>query len=67
MQKMSKNLSIKNMDEIQQDIRNGNIPFSGIIGYDEEFIWIKHQPYARLTIIDPIFRIIIADVVIPRE
>ena len=57
----------KNLDEIQNDLRNGNIPFSGIISYDEEFIWIKHQPYVRLTVIDTKFRIIIADVIIPRE
>ena len=57
----------KNLDEIQKDLRNGNMPFSGIISYDEEFIWIKHQPYARLTILDTKFRIIIADVIIPRE
>lgn len=57
----------KNLDEIQNDIRNGNMPFSGIISYDEEFIWIKHQPYVRLTVIDTKFRIIIADVIIPRE
>ena len=57
----------KNLDEIRKDIKNGNMPFSGIISYDEEFIWIKHQPHARLTIIDSKFRIIIADVVIPRQ
>lgn len=57
----------KNLDEIQYDLRNGNMPFSGIISYDEEFIWIKHQPYVRLTVIDTKFRIIIADVIIPRE
>ena len=67
MQRMSKNLSIKNLDEIENDLRNGNMPFSGIISYDEEFIWIKHQPYVRLTVIDTKFRIIIADVIIPRE
>ena len=32
----------KNLDEIENDLRNGNMPFSGIISYDEEFIWIKH-------------------------
>ena len=57
----------KNLDEIQNDLRNGNIPFSGIISYDEEFIWIKHQPYVRLTVIEAKFRIIISDVIIPRE
>ena len=57
----------KNIDEIRKDIRNGNMPFSGVISYDEEFIWIKHQPHVRLTIIDNKSRIIIADVVIPRE
>ena len=57
----------KNLDEIRKEIKNGNMPFSGIISYDEEFIWIKHQPYARLTIIDTKFRIIIADIVIPRQ
>ena len=57
----------KNLDEIENDLRNGNMPFSGIISYDEEFIWIKHQPYLRLTVIDTKFRIIIADAIIPRE
>ena len=33
----------------------------------KSFLWIKHQPHARLTIIDPKFKIIIADVIIPRE
>ena len=41
--------------------------FGGIISYDEEFIWIKHQPYVWLTIIDIKFRIIIADVIIQGE
>ena len=39
----------KNIDEIRKDIRNGNMPFSGVACYDEEFLWIKHQPHARLT------------------
>ena len=39
----------KNLDEIQEDLRNGNMPFSGIISYDEEFIWIKHQPYGPIN------------------
>ena len=33
----------------------------------KSFLWIKNQPHARLTIIDPKFKIIIADVIIPRE
>ena len=33
----------------------------------KSFLWIKHQPHARLTIIDPKFKIIIADEIIRRE
>ena len=33
----------------------------------KSFLWIKNQPHTRLTIIDPKFKIIIADVIIPRE
>ena len=37
-------------EKIQEDIRNGKIQLSGVIHYDEQFLWVKHQPYVRLTI-----------------
>ena len=57
-------MSIK---ELQEEILNGNIEFSGIIHYDEEYLWIKHQPYVRLTILDAENKLIIEDTVIPRH
>ena len=57
-------ISIK---ELQEEILNGNIEFSGIIHYDEEYLWIKHQPYVRLTILDAENKLIIEDTVIPRH
>ena len=35
--------------------------------YDEEFLWIKHQPYVRLTLLDAENKLIIEDTVVPRE
>ena len=55
------------IEEIQNEIQNGNIELSGVIHYDEQFLWVKHQPYARLTIIDAGSRVILQDIVIPRE
>lgn len=57
-------MSIK---ELQEGILNGNVEFSGIIHYDEEYLWIKHQPYVRLTILDAENKLIIEDTVIPRH
>ena len=53
--------------ELQEEILNGNIEFSGIVHYDEEYLWIKHQPYVRLTLLDAKNKLIIEDTVIPRH
>ena len=53
--------------ELQEKIRDGEINFSGFVHYDEEFLWIKHQPYVRLTLLDAKNKLIIEDSVIPRE
>ena len=54
------------IQELQEKILEGNIEFSGIIHYDEEYLWIKHQPYVRLTLLDAKNKLIIEDTVIPR-
>lgn len=64
--KIDEYLSI-NITELQEKIIKENIEFSGIVHYDEEFLWIKHQPYVRLTVLDGKNKLIIADTVIPRE
>ena len=56
-----------NITELQEKIAKENIEFSGIVHYDEEFLWINHQPYVRLTALDGKNKLIIADTVIPRE
>ena len=56
-----------NIAGLQEKIIKENIEFSGIVHYDEEFLWIKHQPYVRLTALDGKNKLIIADTVIPRE
>ena len=56
-----------NIQELQEKIFEGEIEFSGFVHYDEEFLWIKHQPYVRLTLLDAENRLIIEDLVIPRE
>ena len=53
--------------ELQKKIIGGEIEFSGLVHYDEEFLWIKHQPYVRLTLLDAENKLIIEDTVIPRE
>ena len=53
--------------ELQEKIIEGEIEFSGLVHYDEEFVWIKHQPYVRLTLLDAENKLIIEDTVIPRE
>ena len=54
-------------EQIREEILSGNMEFSGVIHYDEEFLWIKHQPYVRLTILDAENKLIIEDTVIPRD
>ena len=55
------------IQELQEQILNGNIQFSGIVHYGEEYLWIKHQPYVRLTLLDAKNKLIIEDTVIPRH
>ena len=56
-----------NIKDLQEEILNGNIEFSGVIHYDEEYLWIKHQPYVRLTLLDAENKLIIEDTIIPRD
>ena len=56
-----------NITELQEKIAEENIEFGGVVHYDEEFLWIKHQPHVRLTALDGKNKLIIADSVIPRE
>ena len=43
---------LKKYEEVENDIRNGKIKLGNVGNYDEEFPYIKHQPYVRLTLID---------------
>lgn len=54
-------------EEIRKEIENLGINLNESIHYDEQFLWINHQPYVRLTLIDALNRIVIADEIIPRE
>ena len=56
-----------NVQKIQEDIRNGKIQLIGVICYDEQYLWVKHQKYVRLTIIDAGSRAILQDMVIPND
>ena len=53
------------LKKIQEDIRTGKIELSGVIHYDEQIVWVKHQKYFRLTIIDANCRVILQDIVVP--
>ena len=55
------------IQELQEKIIDGEIEFSGLVHYDEEFLWIKHQPFVRLTLLDAENKLIIEDTVVPRE
>ena len=55
------------IQELQEKIIDGEIEFSGLVHYDEEFLWIKHQPYVRLTLLDAENKLIIEDTIVPRE
>ena len=50
-----------NITELQEKINGDKIEFSGIIHHDEEFLWIDHQPYVRLTLLDGENKLIVAD------
>lgn len=54
-------------EEVERDIRNGKIKLGHVGNYDEEFVYIKHQPYVRLTLIDNKTKIILKDILIPRK
>ena len=58
---------LKKYEEVEKDIRNGKIKLGCVGNYDEEFVYIKHQPYVRLTLIDNKTKIIIKDLIIPRK
>ena len=51
----------------KKKIVDGEIEFSGLVHYDEEFLWIKHQSYVRLTLLDAENKLIIEDTIISRE
>ena len=54
-------------DEIRKLMNNLGINPGEAVHYDEEFIWINHQPHVRLTLIDALNPIVIADQIIPRD
>ena len=58
---------LKKFEEVEEDIRNGKIKLGHVGNYDEEFVYVKHQPYVRLTLIDYKTRIILKDILIPRK
>lgn len=55
------------IQKLQKKINDGEIEFSGLVHYDEEFLWIKHQTYIRLTLLNAKNKLIIEDTVISRE
>ena len=55
------------MKEIEEEFKKLGIQIKEAVHNDEEFIWINHQPHVRLTIIDSLNRVVIADQIIPRE
>lgn len=65
--KTFENYKLKKYEEVEEDIRNGKIKLGHVGNYDEEFLYIKHQPYVRLTLIDHKTKIILKDILIPRK
>lgn len=61
------NFKLKKYEEVEEDIRNGKIKLGHVGNYDEEFLYVKHQPYVRLTLIDYKTKIILKDLLIPRK
>ena len=55
------------MNEISEQFKKLEISPGEAVHYDEEFLWINHQPHVRLTLIDALNRVVIADHVIPRD
>ena len=61
------NFKLKKYEEVEEDIRNGKIKLGHVGNYDEEFLYVKHQPYVRLTLIDYKTKIILKELLIPRK
>ena len=57
----------KCINQVKKELEALGINPGEAVHYDEEFIWINHQLYVRLTIVDALNRIIIADHIVPRE
>lgn len=57
----------KEENKVRKLIKKLNIKPSGFYNYDEEFIKISKEIYARMTIIDTHTRLIINDQIIKRE
>ena len=58
---------LKKFEEVEDLIKSGEIKLGQVANYDEEFLYIKHQPYVRLTLIDFKSKLILKDIVIPRK
>ena len=54
-------------EEIEKQFKELGINPGEAVHYDEQFLWLSHQPHVRLTLIDALNRIVIANHVIPRE
>ena len=57
----------KKEEKINQIIKERNIEFSGIIGYDESFFFINGEKYVRTTSIDNKNHMILNDQIIKAE
>ena len=57
----------KKEEKIYQIIKERNIEFSGIIGYDESFFFINGEKYVRTTSIDNKNHMILNDQIIKAE
>lgn len=57
----------KKIEDVAEDIRNGNIKLGHVGNYDEEFMYFKHQPVVRLTLLDYKTKLILKDIIIPRK
>ena len=58
---------LKKVEDLNEQIRSGKIKLGQVANYDEEFMYYKHQPVVRLTIIDYKTKIILRDIIIPRK
>ena len=65
--RLIEDFKLKKFDEVEEDIRNGKIKLGHVGNYDEEFVYVKHHPYVRLTLIDYKTKVILKDILIPRK